>query len=111
MIAAEPQANFQGFGIGTEQGEYHWSLNMKKTQYGLTPAWAMQNVTDSAAIAGMGYFNFMTQLKTPTLASNYGVDSSGFIYQYDGNAALWKMVYKPSFTTSGNGLVTDLKNR
>jgi hypothetical protein len=111
MISAEPQSTFQGFGIGTQQGEYHWSLNMKKTQYGITPAWAMQPITDSASISGMGYFNWLSQLKTANLASNYGVDGNGVIYQYDGNLAVWKMVYKPGGTTFGNGLITDQKNR
>ncbi|SRR5579883_331901 len=111
MISVEPIQNFNGFGIGAQQGEYYYSQGMNRTQFGLTPNWlAIDEVTAGSGggqIVGLGLINWFSA----TLNTVFGHDANGIVYSAPTSNLAWANSYTPFHQSHGNGLIVDQTGR
>jgi hypothetical protein len=107
MISVEPIQNFNGFGIGAQQGEYFYSQGMCKTQFGLTPNWVVIDEVTAATLSGLDIVNWFA-----SNASNvFGLDRSGNVYSANQNSLNWAKAYTPFASSQGNGMIVDQTGR
>jgi hypothetical protein len=107
MIQVEPIQNFNGFGIGAQQGEYFYSQGMCKTQFGLTPNWATTDEVTSGTLSGLSLTNWFAT----NGSSVFAYDQSGNIYTANLFSLNWAKAYTLATNSHGNGMIVDQTGR
>ena len=108
MISVEPIQNFNGFGTGSQDGEYFYSQGMCKTQFGLTPNWRAIDEVTAATLTGLGVINWFAANATTV----FGIDKTGLVYSANSAILSWANAYTPFGGTShGNGMIVDQAGR
>src|ERR1019366_1055644 len=107
MISVEPIQNFNGFGTGSQDGEYFYSQGMCKTQFGLTPNWRAIDEVTAATLTGLGVINWFAANATTV----FGIDTNGIVYSANPVSLNWANAYAPFASPHGNGLIVDQTGR
>ncbi len=79
MIKVETIKKFDGFGEGERPGEYFYSQNMKKSQFGISNLWTMnKNISTTEVSALTSIVTSFAQAVIGTDDYMFGLDSSGY---------------------------------
>src|SRR5207248_2976897 len=115
MQKVVPIAQNQGFNNGGKQGEYFYSQGMRRSQFGLVPAWKTVLSNDQTTIATLGLVRAFAQAVVSGTTYVFGLDDVGNILKSPIGVVNYSLEYNiPEASgpaSSGNGLIADQKGR
>jgi hypothetical protein len=116
MIQVEPIQAFDGFGVGTWPGiysnskEYFHSQGMQRSQFGITPRWAISADVDQATLANLVLTNWFSQGVLGGTGYVYGYAADGRLYRATLGSLSWSQ-QRAVGSSHGNGLIFDQTQR